>query len=389
MSAHSIVGPSAAKRWINCPGSVLATKDLPDVESSYATEGTAAHTLTEWCRLKNVRAEQYLGAYIPVGDDTRMFVDQEMVDAANEFCDYVADLGGLALIEERVNYSSFVEGGFGTSDHISFVDRTCHVADFKYGKGVQVFAAGNEQLMLYALGTWIEFGYLYDFDEFVLHVVQPRLGHIDSWKISLNDLLAWTRDVAVPAGKLALTPGAPFKSGDWCQFCKLKATCKVRAQTVFETVVGDFEDLDASTVRDVPQLTNDEIATALVQVANIKRWCTDLQLHAMTQLRDGKKIGDWKLVAGKTSRDWAKPAPDVAAALLAAGVSPDTVYEPAVLRSPAQIEKRGKGNKKLVEALVSKSAGKPALAPGSDQRPGLAVDALQEFSDLGADESFN
>jgi Protein of unknown function (DUF2800) len=35
--------------------------------------------------------------------------------------------------------------------------------------------------------------------------------------------------VVRPGAKLALTPGAPIVAGPWCKFCKIKDTCKTRA----------------------------------------------------------------------------------------------------------------------------------------------------------------
>ena len=45
---HAQVSPSAAYRWISCPGSVALCKGLPDDEGSvYAMEGTIAHHMAE------------------------------------------------------------------------------------------------------------------------------------------------------------------------------------------------------------------------------------------------------------------------------------------------------------------------------------------------------
>ncbi len=46
--SHSILGGSSALRWVNCPGSVFYTKDLPpEAPSEAALEGTKAHELAE------------------------------------------------------------------------------------------------------------------------------------------------------------------------------------------------------------------------------------------------------------------------------------------------------------------------------------------------------
>ena len=45
---HARLSPSAAIRWINCPGSIRLSDQVPPAGSSeYADEGTAAHALAE------------------------------------------------------------------------------------------------------------------------------------------------------------------------------------------------------------------------------------------------------------------------------------------------------------------------------------------------------
>ncbi len=45
--AHARLSPSAAERWMTCPGSVKLSEAIQDRESQYAAEGTAAHELAE------------------------------------------------------------------------------------------------------------------------------------------------------------------------------------------------------------------------------------------------------------------------------------------------------------------------------------------------------
>ena len=53
MAAHAKLSPSAASRWINCPGSVALCATLPKPPSTfYADEGTSAHALAEKCILE-------------------------------------------------------------------------------------------------------------------------------------------------------------------------------------------------------------------------------------------------------------------------------------------------------------------------------------------------
>ena len=67
--AHARLSPSAAVRWINCPGSVALSAVCPPAGSSdYADEGTAAHRLADALVAEVRRAEiDPLGRELAVG----------------------------------------------------------------------------------------------------------------------------------------------------------------------------------------------------------------------------------------------------------------------------------------------------------------------------------
>jgi hypothetical protein len=48
-AAHALLAPSAAARWMVCPGSVRLTEGRDDCGSVYSREGTAAHVLARHC----------------------------------------------------------------------------------------------------------------------------------------------------------------------------------------------------------------------------------------------------------------------------------------------------------------------------------------------------
>ncbi len=223
---HSELGPSSSDRWMNCPGSVAATRGMKS-QSEYAAEGTAAHELSKWVRETGKPAKDWKGTMLVVGD-FQFKVGKPMIDSVTYFVDDCAKLGGEPLVEELVSYDEIVPGGFGTLDDGRLKEGICTVTDLKHGTGVKVFAKENSQLRLYALGVYFKYRWLYEFDRFILRICQPRLKHFESEEISLGALLQWAFDIARPAARMTTRPNAPFVAGSWCKFCKLKETCVTR-----------------------------------------------------------------------------------------------------------------------------------------------------------------
>ncbi|MCB6566687.1 DUF2800 domain-containing protein, partial [Desulfovibrio desulfuricans] len=72
----------------------------------------------------------------------------EQVESAKQTC---AD--PVVLIEQRVDFSRWVEQGFGTADSIVIADGTLRICDYKHGLGILVSAEDNPQMKCYALGA--------------------------------------------------------------------------------------------------------------------------------------------------------------------------------------------------------------------------------------------
>lgn len=51
----------------------------------------------------------------------------------------------IVLIEQHVDFSEYVPGGFGTADCVIVSNNMLHIIDFKYGIGVLVDAYGKER----------------------------------------------------------------------------------------------------------------------------------------------------------------------------------------------------------------------------------------------------
>lgn len=398
-SLHSDVGPSSAERWWNCSGSVAATRNIPEQKSMYAIIGTAAHSVTEWARLQNKPTKTFLGEKVVVewGNQQKeiVIVDKEMVVATQEFVDYVESLKGIPHIELMINYGKWVGGGFGTSDDIRLDSKLTYVTDFKYGTGHKVYAKENKQLMLYALGTYAKFK-AKNIKRFELGVHQPRLGHLDTWTIKTPTLLEWANDELIPAGKRVLEPDAPIKAGEWCTFCRIRETCRVRAESILLNPVEEFKNLDEAiddiSVMDIRQplhLTNDEIARILPLKSIVVNWYSQLETYALRELSKGNAVGDHKVVEGPSHRLWNEGEEDVQMSLELEGVPPEEIFTRKII-SPAKAEEHlGKKNK-VLQSMILKPPGAPTLVPGSDPRPAIKVDPASEFKNLDSpDAEFN
>lgn len=390
---HSPLGPSSAKRWINCPGSVRATADIIEAPSSYADEGTAAHALSEWCRRDGCSAKKYEGAILVVvrGEHKREIpVTPELIDGVDRFVEYVEGLPGIPLYEVEVSYDQWVPRGFGTTDDVR-LGETTYNTDFKFGKGVQVYAKRNPQLMLYALGLIHTYGWLIGIKKFVLGVHQPRLDHIDTWEVSAEEILDWASTTVYQAARATKQPHASFKAGPWCSenFCKIRDRCKVRARSIFETVTADFEDLGSAVASSsgeyrAPTLNNDEVAAILHALPNVKKFCADIERRALAEKLAGRAVGEWKLVGGRSSRSFTA-APAVLAPLVDRKVL--EFYGEPEPKSVAEIEKMlGKPAFRKLEEYVKKTPGAPTLAPGDDRRPEVTPLELTGFEEINTED---
>lgn len=379
-TAHSPLGPSAAERWLKCPGSVNATRGIADVSSVYADEGSFAHHIAEQVRKTGTPAKQYIGEVSECG---RFTVDKEMSDAVQYFVDYVEQFECEEdLNEVKVSYDGWVEGGFGTLDAGRLQDGLCVLADLKYGKGVQISAQDNVQLKLYALGVFQEYGDLYDIERFKLCIVQPRLDWIDEFEISLDDLLVWADKVVEPIAAEALTDTARFAPGEWCRWCKIRETCKTRYDSIKEALLDEIGE-----IRDPNEMDEDALGEAMDLVPLIKKWAADIESRVEKLVLDGHEIIGvdglpYKMVAGRSMRSWRDQA-EAEKAMRNYKIKVSDMWIRKFI-SPAQAEKLvaiGKNHPILKKHVVVKQ-GKPTLVPGSDKRPAFQPSA-DEMEDLG------
>ena len=363
MAKHAYLPASASPMWLACPPSAKLCAQQEDHGSPYAQQGTDAHELCQYL------VEKALGYNVRDPTEDLTWYDAEMQEAAEGYCSFVMEQVAeakklckdpLVCVEQTLDFSKWVEHGFGTGDCVIVADELLHIIDFKYGVGVLVEATENSQLKCYALGALDTFGDLYDIRRIRLSIYQPRRENIDTFELTVEELLRWADEVLAPTAKLAYAGEGEFHAGAHCRFCKVRAVCRERANYSMELAKYDFEE--------APTLDPEEIAAILPQIDTLVSWAEDVKAYALQQALSGQRYPGFKLVEGRSNRKYTDEVA-VATAVLNAGYDP---YEKKLLGITAMTKQLGKKKfDELLSGLIIKPQGKPVLAPESDKRPEL------------------
>lgn len=410
---HSLFAPSAAFRWLNCPGSMafLENQKQDETSSVYADDGSATHY---WAAAALHEPMHPVGAILEING--REFILDE--DRAARIQGYVDDvrrraIGGHLFVETRVDLSDYLgEGQGGTADAAIALpaQRLGIVEDLKDGSGEKVYAsyivsaatdsapevrAPNPQLALYALGLLKSFALFGPIDNFLLVIYQPKLDHIDEFPISVADLLKFGEtakiarqqgEAAIMSGEDGLTTAGYLNPGEkQCRWCRAKARCPQLTKFVTDSVRADFDEAP------VLPANVSGLAKAYQAVPLIEQWCEAIKAELSAQVANGVAIlgpdnQAYKFVEGREgSRKWRDEAAAEAALL---GLLPrDKAFVTKLLTAPAAakiLDKKTTKNvwKDVFEPLIAKAPGRPLLVCGSDPRAPvtIAADAL-DFDD--------
>jgi Protein of unknown function (DUF2800) len=389
--AHAILSASGSKRWLTCTPSARLEQQFSERSTSvYAEEGTLAHALGE---LKLSLYFEYItktkySKELKLIEKNELF-QPEMHDYVNVYVDYGIERfneakkrssDAIVALEQRLDFSHLVPKGFGTGDLVIIADGTLEIIDLKYGKGVEVSAEENTQMMLYAIGALAQFDYLYDINQVQMTIVQPRLDSISTWTISVEQLNEWAENYCRPRAELAWKGEGEFIPGDHCRFCNAKYTCRARAEENLELAKHEFKDPEL--------LTEEEIIEALKISENLKNWVKDIEEYTLNEALQGKKWPGFKVVEGRSNRKYVDDI-QVASKLKESGYDEAVIYEKKLYGITAMQKLLGKKQfGELLDELIIKPPGKPALVLESDKRPefnSAAIDFKEEYEN-GGDE---
>ena len=376
---HAKLSPSSSSRWLTCTKSVEVSEQYPDNTNSAAEWGTLTHKLGELL----LTGQQFpkTGEAIEDGN-VRGTVDIEMMNTALKYAEYVREHimeDSVTMIEERFDLSFIAPDTFGTSDATVLNDDHLHVMDLKTGRNI-VMAKENTQLMLYALGALHALADNFDIDDVhdvrtvTLHIVQSRIGHIDTWSTTVADLLAFEKYAraqaeAIREGRTEYNP-AEYA----CQWCPHKVNCEALAAHVDEIMDDAFEDLTAD---EVPE---DHVVRMLKNAKLIRSYLDAVEDRALEMALNGKPVPGFKLVRKKKHLAWTDP--ERAEKYLLRKLRQDGTYSKKLITPTQAIRALDDKGRRFVEKnLAGRPEGEPVLAPLSDPREPVTAPA-DDFDDL-------
>ena len=438
MAQHAKLSPSSAKRWMNCAGSVAKIGDEPSTAGMPAMMGTAAHKVIEFMLQENkLDASEFHGQIVHVkkdGDEESLIlasddpkamaekpgwfafpVNDEMVFGVQTMIDEVervkAEMVEPILYTERYLDGSWLDSRLGGTADVTVIEEIPEwIQLFDYKNGRVIVEVTDEQMKNYAVFLLHEHpGAL----GVVVHLVQPNAQHeegiIRSVTYTADELKMFELQMKEAADATAV-PNAPLRAGDHCIYCPAKTYCEEFERKAKEEMYADFAedppDPDAPEGRElrVPVLEDfDDGEGYRADLERKARWCPvldqwarDIHSRIQIELLEGKTVGDWKLVRGKSNRVLSPDEVTIQKVLNDKWhIADEYLFNAPKMKSPAQLEKtvvpgiEKKQMKSIVASVSKKPLGKVVIARGSDAReaidPGLvgadefAADPAEDF----------
>jgi hypothetical protein len=417
--SHARLTPSARHRWGVCPGSVREEAKYPSEGGGgpAATDGTHSHTLLEKCIKGGLIDPTRLIGQSFTDHDGTFTVDADRAARVKVAIDYISarthGLGTRAKVipEEKVNPKAVLgrEDLTGTVDVQLELDDVLEIIDYKDGMN-PVDAVGNLQLEQYAYGALAKWGIweLIPFKTIRMTIVQPKLAlkggdAIGSCEILVEDLFE-NRSKILFEAHATDDPDAALVPGEkQCRFCRAKGACSALADSVMKEVGLMFQPTAAPQALDMAQqgadknptvMSEDEIRQVLEAAPLVRQFIEAVETEAQRRLEAGQSIPGFKLVHGRGSRAWSLPDDQMAERLVKMGIPKASVYETKLI-SVAKAEKvqwtkrdgtkaqlSDRQLKTLNGEYVTKSSGKLTVAPESDSRDAVVVNAAPMFAPI-------
>lgn len=249
-SKHSLISPSAAKRWFRCPASPHFQKQPQS--NIHAASGTLVHSICEWTVSDNsfIELETFTGKQKYLPEELRgkeilspegyiIKVTQKMFDDAQIYADkilgdaYYYDIADKnRFVEQKIELPHISPELYGTCDCYQFSDDTLLVYDYKNGKK-EVPIEDNHQMLIYTLGVFDAMEkklFPANLDHWlrltiVMTIVQPNGGKnaVKSQYLSAYELNRFRIKLKEAVDRV-FAPNPSFIKGD-CSWCGHMANC--------------------------------------------------------------------------------------------------------------------------------------------------------------------
>lgn len=355
---HAELGGSGADRWMNCPGSIILQRELPEQEASEAMlEGTQAHEYAEQF-LSNflnykVTGEQREFTWVPSDEMCehihayRDFIWKELLEES--ITDKAYDLETPITIDEQLQmWGSADFWSFGYDDRGK---RVAIICDLKYGRQ-DVDAEDNAQLAFYAVALREELRkHGMDVDYVVAAIFQPRSfsnPKPKKTKWTAKQLDAWKKKFYKAAHAIYVKQKPSFKVGEWCKQCRAKSICKKYAREAEVATTLKLVDVETVTVPAIETLPKETIAKIALNYDLVKDFLDGCFDYTMREAKVGTMPGIKVVEASKGKRSWSVDTDLVVSNLMAQGLTPEEITVPK-LKGIGEIEKS-------LKTLVSKEA---------------------------------
>lgn len=387
---HAYFSPSASPRWIPCPASLFLSESIQQKTSTYAHEGVICHDIAAQCLTKNIAVSDFAGKIVE-----GVSMTPELIDAMQMYIDEIRGLtkeygasGGK--IEHKV---TLTEHCWGTTDALLWNKDTAIICDLKMGKGVIVSANNNSQMKLYSVGSlkWLDETHNLKPAKIINIIIQPRtVNPIRKYEMSRDELASWYVNEVVPIFK-ELKPG--HNSGQHCnpgetqcRWCPVSATCAAQANKMVndaQTAFTPFTKVEAPAPlsKVEGQLTIEETVGYKKFFKHIQNWMNTIEEFLMVKALAGDSIPGFKLVEGRSNRQWKADENQVVDFLRQLNAEPYIQK----LVSPTQAEKAlGKkvAKEQELDKLITKPPGSPTLVLESDTRPAMQMNVETEFEEF-------
>ena len=404
---HAKFSPSAAHRWMNCPGSWGLEQEAPKGPPNEAAMiGTVVHAMIEWVLNSEHETKSFLGDF-GVCDDKGAFVGfqknptynpsnsfeitEKMVQDAQICIDLVN-----GILERRPNAQLYLESKleivpehcYGYADIIIHDEDWLCVIDYKNGVN-HVEVDYNPQLMLYGLGALNKLDLRRTVGEVTVCVVQPNdrddSKPVRTWKFIDIDIFEHHTEDYIQQCKIAYA-GDPSDTqhyciGSWCQWCKGANRCPLQKQTLLKAAQVELPDLpDYNTTPLTPtpaaEMSNAQLGWLLVNGPIVQNLIKLAGAEALRRAKAGEVVPGTKLVMSRTHRKISEEA-GLAEAAETEGWD---IYDKK-LKGLTNLDKEVPKNQ--LKKYVEKPDGYLVLVPESDKRKGVKllneVDSLPEL----------